>query len=148
MASKRTVCSSREKFEHNPCCVSSGMDCYLGSWLKLREGPGAITVLDGITCSEAGPEMKEQPNHAITLGSFTGGHVWVQDENGNSPAEVDMKSGVRSLIGTWYDIHDKPITFNARRFHQLEPHEGHMWALAAYTPQAFKHAWDDFAFFI
>ena len=89
--------------------------------------------------------MKEQPNHAVTLGSFSGGRVWVEDENGKSPAEVKMKSSVRSLIGTWHDIHDKRITFNARRFHQLEPHEGHMWALAAYTPQAFKHASDDIA---
>ena len=29
------------------------------------------------------------------------------------------------------------MTFDARRFHQVEPHEGRMWALAAYVPQAF-----------
>ena len=42
----------------------------------------------------------------------------------------------RSLIEP-DDIYDKPMTFDARRFHQVEPHEGHMWALAAYVPQAF-----------
>ena len=75
-------------------------------------------------------------NHAITLGSFSGGRVWVEDENGSCPAEVKLRTKTRSLMGTWHDIHDKPITFDARRFHQVEPHEGHMWALAAYVPQA------------
>ena len=82
--------------------------------------------------------LRGHPNHAITLGSFTGGRVWIEDENGDAPAEVQMKSKIRALIGSWHDIRDKPITFNARRFHQVEPHEGHMWALAAYTLQAFK----------
>ena len=82
--------------------------------------------------------LKGHPNHAITLGSFTGGRVWIEDEKGDAPAEVQMKTKTRSLIGTWHDIHDKPITFDARRFHQVEPHEGHIWALAAYTPRAFR----------
>ena len=86
--------------------------------------------------------LKDHPNHAITLGSFAG-RVWVEDENGHVPAEVQMKHKTRALIGTWHDIHDKPSTFDARRFHQVEPHEGHMWAMAAYTPQAFKWLTDE-----
>ena len=82
--------------------------------------------------------LRGHPNHAVALGSFTGGRVWVEDENGDAAEEVNMKTKVRSLIGSWHDIHDKPITFDARRFHQVEPHEGHVWALAAYTPRAFK----------
>ena len=82
--------------------------------------------------------LKGHPNHAITLGSFTGGRVWVENENGDAPAEVQLRTKTRALIGSWHDIHDKPITFDARRCHQVEPHEGHMWAMAAYTPQAFK----------
>ena len=89
--------------------------------------------------------LRGHPNHAITLGSFIGGRVWVEDENGDAPAEVLMKTKTRLLTGSWHDIHNKPITFDARHFHQVEPHEGHMWALAAYTPQAFKHASDDLA---
>ena len=34
-------------------------------------------------------------------------------------------------------MHDEPVSFDARRFHKVEPHEGRMWAIAAYTPQAF-----------
>ena len=35
------------------------------------------------------------------------------------------------------DMHN-PVSFNARRFHKVEPHVGHTWAIAAYTPTAFK----------
>ena len=75
--------------------------------------------------------LKGHMNHAITLDSFSGGRVWVEDENGSFPAEVKLRTNTRSLMGTWHDIHDKPIAFDARRSHQVEPHEGHMWALAA-----------------
>ena len=50
-------------------------------------------------------------NHAITLGSFSGGRVWVEDKNGSFPAEVKLRT---------------------------KTHEEHMWALAAYVPQAFR----------
>ena len=59
----------------------------------------------------------------------------MEDENGYAPEKVEIKTKTRALIGTWHDIHDRSITF-ARRFHQVEPHKGHMWALAAYTPRA------------
>ena len=41
--------------------------------------------------------------------------------------------------GRWLDTHDKPVSF-ARRYHMVEPHEGSMWALAAYVPQAYARA--------
>ena len=68
--------------------------------------------------------LKGHMNHAITLGSFSGGRVWVEDENGSFPAEVKLRTKTRSLMGTWHEIHDKPITFDARRFYQVEQHEG------------------------
>ena len=37
-------------------------------------------------------------------------------------------------------MHDKPVSFDARRYHMVEPHEGSMWALAAYVPQAYARA--------
>ena len=79
--------------------------------------------------------LKGYVNAVTLLGSLSGGRVWVEDENGDAPEKVEIKTKTRTLIGTWHDIHDRPITFDARRFHQVEPHEGHMWALAAYTPR-------------
>ena len=79
-------------------------------------------------------------NHAITLGNFMEGRVWIEDENGQATALLETKSGQKLLRGTWVDMHDKAVSFNARKYHMLEKHRGNMWALAAYTPQAYKHA--------
>ena len=49
--------------------------------------------------------LKGHMNHAVTLGSFSGGRVWVEDENGDAPEKVEMKTKTRTLIGTWHDIH-------------------------------------------
>ena len=37
-------------------------------------------------------------------------------------------------------MHVKPVSFDARRYHKVEPHEGSMWALAAYVPQAYARS--------
>ena len=71
-------------------------------------------------------------NHAITLGNFIGGRVWIEDDEGTSIEKLSKHDKVRELKGSWVDIHDKPVSFNARHFHKIEPHEGQMWALAAY----------------
>ena len=70
-------------------------------------------------------------NHAITLGNFMEGRVWIEDENGQATALLETKSGQKLLRGTWVDMHDKPVSFNARKYHMLEKHRGNMWALAA-----------------
>ena len=64
--------------------------------------------------------------------------VWIEDDEGTSMEKLSKNNKVCELKGSWVDIHDKPVSFNARRFHKIEPHEGHMWALAAYTPQSFR----------
>ena len=47
-------------------------------------------------------------NHAITLGTFNGGRVWIEDEEGTSIETTSKNGKVRELKGTWIDIHDKP----------------------------------------
>ena len=79
----------------------------------------------------------------LSLGTFNGGRVWIEDEEGTSIETTSKNGKVCELKGTWIDIHDKPMSFNARRFHKIEPHEGHMWALAAYTPQSFERCSDE-----
>ena len=81
-------------------------------------------------------------NHAITLGTFNGGRVWIEDEDGSSIETTTKNGKVRELKGTWINIHDTPMSFNARRFYKIEPHEGQMWALAA-TLQLFERCSDD-----
>ena len=123
--------------------------CRAVNHFLLSRFPGKIWTSIAILCN---PKMglhrdlmnlKGHMNHAVTLGSFSGERVWVEDENGDAPEKVEIKTKTRALLGTWHDIHDKPITFDARRFHQVEPHEGRMWALAVYTPRAFLWMKDD-----
>ena len=42
-------------------------------------------------------------NHAITLGNFMEGRVWIEDENGQAAALLETKSGQKLLRGTWVD---------------------------------------------
>ena len=84
--------------------------------------------------------MPGHSNHALALGEYTGGRVWIEDDEGDSTAWLEDKKGGRELRGRWLDMHDKPVSFDARRYHKVEPHEGSMWALAAYVPQAYARA--------
>ncbi|OLP75962.1 hypothetical protein AK812_SmicGene44168 [Symbiodinium microadriaticum] len=58
--------------------------------------------------------MIGQPNHAIALGEFSGGRVWIEDDEGESTAWLEDKKGGRELRGRWLDMHDKPVSFEAR----------------------------------
>ena len=84
--------------------------------------------------------MPGHSNHALALGDYTGGRVWIEDDGGDSTAWLADKKGGRELRGRWLDMHDNPVSFDARRYHKVEPHEGSMWALAAYVPQAYARA--------
>ena len=70
-------------------------------------------------------------NHAVALGNFLEGRVWIEDENGQATTVLETKNGQKLLHGTWIDMHDAPVTFNARKYPMLEKHRGNMWALAA-----------------
>ena len=103
-----------------------------GTWTSL-----AVVLNPRIGLHRDILNMIGKPNHAIALGSFTGGRIWVEDDDGTSPEVRVTKRNTQQLWGSWIDMHDEPVSFDARRFHKVEPHEGRMWAIAAYTPQAF-----------
>ena len=65
-------------------------------------------------------------NHAITLGNCMEGRVWIEDENGQATALLETKSGQKLLCGTWVDMHDKAVSFNARKKHMLETSQKHV----------------------
>ena len=104
-----------------------------GKWTSL-----AVILNPHIGLHRDMGNMIGMPNYAIALGSFAGGKIWIEDEQGTSLDEVVMKNKIHQLRGSWLDMHDNPVSFDARRFHKVEPHAGHMWAIAAYTPTAFK----------
>ena len=90
-----------------------------GTWTSI-----AVLLNPRIGLHRDMQNMVGKLNHAITLGTFNGGRVWIEDEEGTSIETTSKNGKVRELKGTWIDIHDKPMSFNARRFHKIEPHEG------------------------
>ena len=74
-------------------------------------------------------KMIGHANHAVALGNFLEGRVWIEDENGQATTVLETKNGQKLLHGTWIDMHDAPVTFNARKYHMLEKHRGNMWLL-------------------
>ena len=48
-------------------------------------------------------------NHALALGDYTGGRVWIEDEEKDSAALWAAKKGDRELRGKWPDMHDSMI---------------------------------------
>ena len=45
-------------------------------------------------------------NHAVALGNFLEGRVWIEDENGQATTVLETKNGQKLLHGTWIDMHD------------------------------------------
>ena len=90
-----------------------------GTWTSI-----AVLLNPRIGLHRDVQNMVGKLNHALTLGNFTGAKFGLK-----MMKELQSKN----LAKTWIDSHDKPMSFNARRYHKIEPHEGHMWALAAYT---------------
>ncbi|CAE7356126.1 unnamed protein product [Symbiodinium sp. CCMP2592] len=125
--SKRTACTAVNRF------------------LKSRFPNGTWTSIAVLFNPRMGlhRDIQNMPghlNHALALGDYTGGRVWIEDDKGDSTALLAGKGGDRELRGRWLDMHDKPVSFNARRYHMVEPHQGSMWALAAYVPQAYARS--------
>ena len=82
--------------------------------------------------------MPGHSNHALALGDYTGGRVWIEDDEGDSTAWLDDKKGGREL---WTCTTSPSASMLAAIIsHKVEPHEGSMWALAAYVPQAYARA--------
>ena len=70
-------------------------------------------------------------NHAVALGNFLEGRVWIEDENGQATTVLETKMDRSCFMergSTCMMLQLRSMLGNI------------MWALAAFTPQAFKHA--------
>ena len=43
-------------------------------------------------------------NHAVALGNFLEGRVWIEDENGQATTVLETKNGQKLLRGTWLSL--------------------------------------------
>ena len=65
--------------------------------------------------------------------------VWLEDENGQQRHCWKQKAVKNSCAERGLTCMTRPFR-SSRKHHMLKKHRGNMWALAAYTPQAYKHA--------
>ena len=92
----------------------------VNSFLRSRFPSGSWTSIAVLFNPRMGlhrdiQNMPGHSNHALALGEYTGGRVWIEDDEGDSTAWLADKKGGRELRGS-------------------------MWALAAYVPQAYARA--------
>ena len=77
-----------------------------GTWTSI-----AVLLNPRIGMHRDMQNMVGQPNHAITLASFTGGRVWIEDDEGTSTEKLAKNNKAFELKGSRIDIHDKPAVF-------------------------------------
>ncbi|CAE7405270.1 unnamed protein product [Symbiodinium sp. CCMP2592] len=70
---------------------------------------------------------------AVLFNPRMGLHRDIQNMPGHLNLSLALGASVDRRRRGWLDMHDKPVSFNARRYHMVEPHQGSMWALAAYV---------------
>ena len=93
----------------------------VNSFLRSRFPSGSWTSIAVLFNPRMGlhrdiQNMPGHSNHALALGDYTGGRVWIEDDEGDSTAWLADKKGGRELRGRWLDMHDKPVSFDARRY--------------------------------
>ena len=75
-----------------------------GTWTSI-----AVLLNPRIGLHRDMQNMVGELNHAITLGNFIGGRVWIEDDEGTSMEKLSRNNKVCELKGSWVDIHDKPV---------------------------------------
>ncbi|CAE7223759.1 SLC24A2 [Symbiodinium sp. CCMP2592] len=69
-------------------------------------------------------------NHTFTLGTFTGGQLWLEDASGTSQATVAGDSHIRGKI---VDTFCCPTSFPCNLWHKTMPFTGERWVVTLYT---------------
>ncbi|OLQ01644.1 hypothetical protein AK812_SmicGene15600 [Symbiodinium microadriaticum] len=75
-----------------------------GTWTSI-----AVLLNPRIGLHRDMQNMVGKLNHAITLGTFNGGRVWIEDNEGTSIETTTKNGKVRELKGTWIDIHGRVL---------------------------------------
>ena len=77
------------------------------------------------------------PILARAVGSFVGGGLWIESEDGQGPVCRRLPSG-EQRVGHVYDIKNDPVVFCGKRWHVAEPWEGEVrWVISAFVPRDF-----------
>ena len=115
---------------HGAWCSENRVNCLreacvaVNGFLRSRFPSGTWTSIAVLLnpCMGLHRDIQNMPghlNHALALGDYTGGRVWIEDDEGDSTAWLADKKGGPELRGKWLDMRDKPVSFDARRYHMV-----------------------------
>ena len=71
-------------------------------------------------------------NCTIAIGSFKGGDLWTENDEGS----VCREAGGRQRRGVLRKHRNKMMTFDARKWHSVEPWQGERWSITAYQTRS------------
>ena len=98
-------------------------------WNTICVSRDCLSLLHADTANVPG-----SPNLSLSLGSFTGGLLWLEDLHClHLGAPTSVPSGDSWLHGVTVDTHCRPISFDGRNRHMTLPYQGERWALTAFT---------------
>ena len=81
------------------------------------------------------------PIYTVSVGEFSGGHVWVERDNSDDPLHMPVvwrpdRDG-DPVPGYTVSTHGVPHTLDPRRRHATEAWEGERWCISCYTGRAY-----------
>ena len=98
-------------------------------WNTICVSRDCLSLLHADTANVPG-----SPTLSLSLGSFTGGRLWLEDLHClRLGAPTSVPSGDSWLHGVAVDTHCCPISFDGRIRHMTLPYQGERWALTAVT---------------
>ena len=116
---------------------------YLNDWMTAHGATGPRSSLSITENAQVRPHKDVNNiglNYSIAIGSFKGGDLWVEDENGDVPLQV--RPG-ESRIGRIYKHRDRMNVFNPKKFHSVDKWNGQRWSLTAFRSRSSEHMSSD-----
>ena len=98
-------------------------------WNTICVSRDCLSLLHSDTANVPG-----SPNLSLSLGSFTGGRLWLEDLHClHLGAPTSVPVGDTWLHGVAVDTCCRPLCFDGRIRHMTLPYQGERWALTAFT---------------
>ena len=108
---------------------------FLNSWLQLLFPScswGSIAVSHNVLAAPHADleNSVASQNFTVSLGSFSGGGLWLADESGDIVMQGADGLPVRGVV---HPTFQEPFAFDAHRLHATQPFTGDRWSVTAYT---------------
>ncbi|OLP99622.1 hypothetical protein AK812_SmicGene17832 [Symbiodinium microadriaticum] len=112
---------------------------YLNRWL-LRLFPGGSWASIAVSHNQAAEVHADEANdpqslnHSVSVGTFTGGELWIEDSQSGTIERVNPLTG-QSVFGRLVPTCEQGFSFPPTALHATAPWVGDRWAITAFTPR-------------